>query len=168
MATLIKAEQVRQCFELDGSTGVLRWINVSKYHKGKIGKVAGNPVKNHSGKYYWVINWNGKKYKRGHLVYLMTHGVKAYPVIDHINGNSLDDRPTNLRAATVIQNAWNHKSRKRRMQLPMGVRVNKSSGKYAARISYFNKLVTIGTYETPELAQAAYLNKRKELYGDFS
>jgi len=98
----------------------------------------------------------------------MVHGKWPSDCIDHINGNSLDDRPENLRNATITQNAWNHFKRAKKQNLPMGVRINASSGKYAARIAYNKKLITIGTFKTAEEAHNAYINYKKELYGEYA
>ncbi len=160
-------QQANHDFHLDPETGILYWKNVSKYHLRKNGQVAGHKGTT-NGKHYWVIRWNKKSYKRGQLVYLMTHGVFPKPVMDHINGDSLDDRPSNLRAATITENAWNHSKRKRTQNLPMGIRVTPTSGKFVARIGYMKKQITIGTFDKLEDAVCAYQSKRKELYGDFA
>lgn len=153
-------------FRLDKSTGKIYWTSTSKYHPDLLNKEAGT-LGGRPKKPYWVICLNGKKLKRSHIVYFMTNGEWPKPCVDHINGNSLDDRPCNLRSASITQNAWNHKKRKRRINLPMGVRVN-SSKTYSARIGVYGKQITIGCYQTPEEASAAYQIKRKELYGEFA
>lgn len=168
MARLVQAEQVRKMFHLDEKEGTLYWREVSKYHAEKNGRIAGGPVHNHIGKEYWTISINKRKYKRSQLVFLYVHGYFPRPMVDHINGNSLDDRPENLRQANKFQNAWNHHKRARRIDLPMGVRRVNTSGRYTARISYFKKQITLGTFDTPIEARQVYLAKRKELYGDFS
>jgi hypothetical protein len=154
-------------FHLDKQTGRLFWKTPSKYHKDLIGKEAGNANKTHNDKCYWVVQVNGKKMKRGHIVYFMTHGVWPKPCIDHINGNSLDDRPENLRIATVLENSWNHKGRKRTIQLPMGVR-HSGHGAYVARISYKKSQIYLGIFDTIQEASAIYQQKRRELYGEFA
>jgi hypothetical protein len=154
-------------FDVDFETGEFFWISPPKYHKDLIGKRAGCIQPSHNGKLYWVIQIDGIKYRRGRLMFLLTHGCFPSPCLDHINGNSLDDRPSNIREATITQNAWNHKTRKRKIKLPMGVR-NTKNGNYEARISCNKKQIHLGCYHTPEEAHTVYMSKRKELYADFS
>lgn len=161
-------QQILRAFYADLAKGTLTWRAVSKYHSRLNGKEAGGPRPTHIGKQYWVIRWDKYSYKRAHLIYFLVHGKWPKPCVDHINGDSLDDRPSNLRAATVTQNAWNHHKRKRRIKLPMGVRINKPSGSFSARISYRKRQIHIGVFDTPEMAHGAYLEKRKELYGQFA
>lgn len=157
---------MEQLLRLDHETGKLFWINPPKRHPDLIEKEAGCLTKNNK-KNYWVIQVNGKKYKRGHIVFYLVNGFWAKPCIDHINGDSTDDRPCNLRQATFTENAWNHKKRARRIELPMGVR-NFASGKFEARISYCGKQIHLGSFQSPNEASAVYQSKRKELYGQFA
>jgi len=87
--------------------------------------------------------------------------------IDHKDGNSLNDKWENLREASILENSWNHKKRKRKYDFPMGVRQS-VSGKYVARISHFKKQFTIGSFDTVEEAQIAYLKERENRFGQFA
>jgi hypothetical protein len=155
-------------FTIDKVTGRFFWKNPPRHHAELAGTEAGCPITNHSGKVYWVIRIGGRGYKRGRLMYLYEHGRWPMPCVDHENGNSLDDRPNNLREATVTQNAQNHKKRARRIKLPMGVRFVASSGRYQARIGVNGKQIALGAYDTPEEAQAIYLESRKEHFNEFA
>ena len=66
-----------------------------------------------------------------------------------------------------MQNAWNHKKRARKINLPMGVR-NMASGKFQARIACNNKMMHLGTFDTPEQASSAYQQKRLEYFGEYA
>lgn len=147
-------------------TGTMVWHSPSKYHREKQGRNAG--CAGYCGKPYWMIKIDGRRYRRGRLMFLAKFGRFPHPCIDHINGDSLDDRLCNLREATVQQNAWNHKPHSRRIQLPMGVRLIPGSGNYQARISCNKKQYHLGSYPTPEEAHLVYLAKRKEFFGDFA
>ena len=145
--------------------GVFYWIDPPMNHSNLLGEEAG-AIRNGVKKYY-VIQIDGSKYSRGRLAFLYMTGRWPQDCIDHINGNSLDDRWLNLREATITQNAWNHKGRTKKSDLPMGVRVN-SSGTYSARIGFNKKQIQIGTFETLEKAHHAYLKAREKYFGTFA
>ena len=159
-------ELLEHTFTFDLENGKLFWKNVSKYHSKLNGFEAGNVVATRNNKQYWVIKFNNKIYKRGRLIYFYVYGKFPNPCVDHINGNSLDDRPINLREVTVTQNSWNHKGRKKSNDLPMGIR--KNHNKYVARIAVNKKQITIGSFNTVEEAEKQYINYRKKYYGEYS
>jgi hypothetical protein len=159
-------EDLRSMFALL-PTGDLVWLRPSKYHPDLLARTAGGPITNHAGKVYWHIQIDGKKIKRSHIVFCLTHGRWPVGQIDHINGDSADDRASNLREATPTQNAWNHKRRSKKSPLPMGVR-RAMSGRYVARIAVNKRQITIGTYDTPGQAQRAYLAARFIHFGEFA
>lgn len=164
--TVIDAEQLRQMLELNEG-GSLTWRNLSKHHAEKLGGEAGSPRPHHSGKAYWHVQIHGRKFKRSHIVFCLTQGRWPSGQIDHINGDSLDDRPSNIREATLTQNAWNHKGRAKQSPLPMGVRLSKS-GRYVARIAVNKHKLTLGTFDTASQAEAVYRAARREYFGEFA
>jgi hypothetical protein len=135
-------------------------------HAGLLGKEAGGISPHHSNSGYWVIRLNGKAMKRSHVIFLCATGLRP-SMIDHINGDSLDDGISNLREVTVTQNAWNHRSRRKKEKTPMGVRIL-PSGKFQARIACHRKTLYLGVFDTAESANAAYLAKRVALFGEYS
>lgn len=166
--TPLSVEEIRQRLDVDLASGICRWIDPTKHHLNLIGQVAGGKRPSSENKSYWVIKLNGIPYKRSQIVLTVATGIWPTEAVDHINGNSLDDRAENLRHATWTQNAWNHKTRAKKSNLPMGVRVLKGSTQFQARICCDKKMHFLGMYPTPDLAHAAYLAKRKELFGEFA
>ena len=116
---------------------------------------------------YWVIKINKRQYKRGRLCFFMEHGRFPVDCIDHKNGIKDDDRICNLREATITQNSWNHATRKKKTDLPMGVRLL-ANGKFGARIAHNKNKISLGAYKTIEQAEYVYKQKRRELYGEFA
>ncbi len=160
-------EFVKQALCYDPETGVMTWANCSKYHNALNGAEAGGPIPNQSGKFYHKITIGGRKISRSRLAFAWMTGRWPSECIDHINGNSLDDRWVNLREATITENAWNHKRRaKRQDHLPMGVR-QMGSG-FQARIAVNKRMIHLGVFETPSAAQAAYQQARSAHYGKFA
>jgi hypothetical protein len=116
-------------------------------------------------KYKWYCwDHDGKKYCQGtlengrkirlHRYVLNLKDVKTDLVVDHINGNSLDNRKSNLRIVTQQENMRNMKPNEktkgiREYQLVDGTK------RYSARITVNYKTISLGTYDTPEEAIAA-------------
>lgn len=81
--------------------------------------------------------------------------------VDHVNGDSLDNRRCNLRVATPQQNGAN--SRRKIGDVGyIGVHKHKG-GKYFATVQ-----LNIGTFDTAEEAARAYDAKATELFGEFA
>ena len=163
----MEPSDIKTYLDYDPNTGVMVWVNVSPYHREKNGSVAGCTTPNRHGKSYHVISLNGRKHKRSRLAFAWMTGRWPVHQIDHINGDSTDDRWENLREATPTQNAWNHHRRSKKSTLPMGVRSN-PSGRFSARIAVNKRMVQVGTFDTPEQAGAAYLEARRQYYGQFA
>ena len=121
----------------------------------------------HGSKRYVYIKIDRQAIKRSHLVFLFGFGRWPENQVDHINGNSVDDRFCNLRDATATQNAWNHKRRSKRSDLPMGVR-RLQSGRFHARIACNKQTFVFGPFSTATEAHVTYLMKRKEFFGDYA
>ena len=95
---------------------------------------------------------------------------KKFPkdCIDHIDGNTLNDRWENLREATSQQNSWNSKLVSTNTTGYRGVSYIKDLNRYRACISVGNgKSKHIGYFNTAKEAGEAYLKKAKELRGEF-
>jgi hypothetical protein len=83
---------------------------------------------------------------------------------DHISGDPLDNRRSNLRPATPSQNAYNRRLNTWR-DLPRGVHRNK--GGFQAEITVNGRRWKLGTFRTPEEAHAAYVAAAQEHHGEF-
>ena len=94
--------------------------------------------------------------------------VDASKEIDHINGNSLDNRKTNLRVCTRRQNAQNLRKGKGYSSRFKGVCWSKNTGKWRARIDHSDKQIHLGYFESESQAAKAYDEKAKELFGKFA
>jgi hypothetical protein len=162
----LTVQEIEQRLQVDLATGVCVWRDATKHHRPLVGKVAGHARPNHSGKCYWIIKINGIPYRRAQIVLTIATGRWPTDTVDHIDGDSLNDCAANLRHATIMQNAWNHKRRAKTASTPMGVRML-PSGRYQVRIAVNKKQIHVGTFSTVEAASAAYQQARKENYGAF-
>jgi hypothetical protein len=153
---------------VDPEAGTIIWLDPPSNHPRLRGLLAGSPRKTRHGKVYWHIKYNRFAIKRSWLIFLWAHGRWPTDCLDHADGNSGNDAIGNLREATVLQNAWNHKKRARpsTSNLPMGIRL--SHGRFQARIGYRKTQIPLGSFATVEEALAIYAAKRRELYNDFA
>ena len=100
------------------------------------------------------------------LVWELEYGLPVPGSIDHINGNRLDNRVCNLRAATLSLQALNNRGvADKKSGLPVGVYFEKDNRKnpYFSATSYRGKTYHLGSFATPDEASAAYLRNREAL-----
>lgn len=87
--------------------------------------------------------------------------------VDHISGDTLDNRKQNLRICTHTQNMQNVKRRINNRTGYKGVDYKKDHKKYEARINVNKKCIRLGYYNTPEEAHDAYCEASKKYHGEF-
>lgn len=161
----ISQEQLKDLFVIDAKAGQVFWRNVAKEHARLNGTEAGSLRGN--SKPYWIIKVGGRAYRRSQIVLAFVTGKWPDQCVDHINGNSLDDRGENLRHASIAENARNHKGRAKKQDTPMGVR-KCPNGRFQARIAFERKTRHLGVFPTVDQANAAYMAARKELFGEYA
>lgn len=76
-------------------------------------------------------------------------------VVDHINGNPLDNRRSNLRVCTQSTNLHNSRLAKNNKSGYQGVFWDKSSGKWVATLTVRGRSYRLGRHATLELAVEA-------------
>jgi hypothetical protein len=123
------------------------------------------------GRFFVSIN-NGKAYVKqcGGLVHRRIMNARK-KFVDHINGNGLDNRKSNLRLCTHAENLRNRKLNIKNKYGHTGIRCYKSKNKglrWRAYISHEKKLIHIGTFDTREKAIEARRWREKALFGDFA
>lgn len=103
------------------------------------------------------------------IVYLhrAVMGLPAGCQIDHIDGNGLNNRKSNLRLCEVHQNARNRGAQVNNQCGFKGVFWDKSRGKWRAHIHALGKTNHLGRFETLEQARNAYAKANKKIHGEF-
>lgn len=88
--------------------------------------------------------------------------------VDHINGNTLDNRRENLRLATNQQNQINSKMRKNNTSGFKGVSWCKKTGKWRARIRHEGVQKLLGFFDNKEDAAKEHDKMARQFYGEFA
>lgn len=88
-------------------------------------------------------------------------------LVDHINGNGLDNRRSNLRVANPAQNRQNMGRPAHNTSGLKGASWCKRTKKWQATISANKKQYHLGRFATPEEAHAAYCDASARLHGVF-
>lgn len=98
-------EEAIKFFRYDKETGKLYW----KINRGgrKINDEVGTIGSTKTNKYR-ITKINYVNYKIHRIIWLMTYGKFPNNCIDHIDGNSLNNKLENLREATYLTNNKNH------------------------------------------------------------
>lgn len=131
-------------------------------------------------KWYTLVSTNKKTYTITYLISkkpdcILLHrfimGATGDEVVDHINGDTLDNRKCNLRVVTVQQNVMNHKHHNSRTKSGhRGVFWYHAHGfnKWVAKIQKDGKRIHIGYFDELQDAIDARLKAEEEYFGEFA
>lgn len=155
---IITAARLRELFDYDPLTGVFT-RRVSAGTRWHAGDVAGGP--NADG--YIVIRIAGRNYYAHRLAWLYVHGEWPSAQIDHRFDDRGDNRLSELRPATRGQNAQNQRRAQANNKCGL-LGVSESYGRFRSQIQRDEKNKHLGTFDTPELAHAAYLEAKAKLH----
>lgn len=86
---------------------------------------------------------------------------------DHINGNGLDNRRSNLRHASRSENMWNRAPNRRGTSKHKGVYWHCQRNKWCASIQVGKVRKHLGLFETEQAAAEAYAARAEVEFGEF-
>lgn len=108
--------------------------------------------------------------KYGYLARWLVGNPKGM-VVDHRNGNALDNRRCNLRVCTIQQNGWNRRKSRGSSKFK-GIHLDSnpkmSSVRWRARIYCNGRGISLGSYSTTLEAALAYDAAAVRLFGEFA
>ena len=122
----------------------------------------------HKGVGYFVVKYDRKSRNLHRVIWAYHYGeIEEGVLIDHINRDPLDNRIENLRACNKAQNSANCKVNIRNKLGVKGVSMTRG-GRFRSVIRKQGKLCYLGTFDTAEEANAAYVKAAKEHHGEFA
>ncbi|WP_444461576.1 HNH endonuclease [Rhodobacter capsulatus] len=158
------AARLHELFSYDPTTGDLLWKK-PKRGSARVGDIAGCNEKYG----YRRVRIDGKKKQVHRIIWTMFNGdIPEGMLIDHKDGNTGNNRLENLRLATRADNNRNRAMQKNNTTGFPGVTFRKITGKWEARIRCDCKKIHLGTFDTPDLANLAYITAAENLHGDFA
>jgi len=142
----------------DPETGILSWIvNKGSASKGKVSRTKSC---------YITHMVDHKDYKATHIIWLYVYGHLPSNIIDHINGDIKDNRISNLREVTLVENNRNCKNKSNSHSRFKGAAKSKN-GYYQVQIRHDNKQTYIGRYKSEIEAAYWYDMASIQYHGEF-
>lgn len=161
---MLTQARLKELLYYDPETGIFyRKTKLSKIND--IGSVAGSTEKKK--KNYYRIHVEQRRYQSHILAWLYVYGVYPKGNIDHIDGNGLNNKISNLREATCTQNSCNKRRSIANKSGAKGVSWHKQAKRWVAQVTINRKIIYLGLFLDIADAIAAVRKKRVEVHGDF-
>ena len=120
-------------------------------------------------KYFWTYSTGyavrNKNRQPMHRFVLGLGKAERYKIeVDHINGNRLDNRKSNLRIVTRQENMYNKSEYKNNTSGVKGVKWNKDRQKWQVQINHNKKRIHLGLYSDLEEAKQVRLQAEEKYF----
>ena len=171
---------LKECFEINSNyQSGLKWkIRPKEHFKSEIICIRTNKIcSNQQAGYcdmkkrsrYYIVKLDGLDYRCHRIIYALHHNTTDFSesIIDHKDGNALNNNPSNLRLATFSQNAHNRKIHKNNSIGEKNIIYCKKKKRYRVRFKINKKVIEIKSCDTLEEAIKIRDQKIKELAGEF-
>lgn len=173
-------QYLKECFRYSQETGQLFWIDRPRNHfntdRGwrtfnhrNAGTEAGVFSHNPDGTPKRIMICAGyKKYPAHALIWKMIRGpFDEDLVIDHKDGNPFNNRMSNLRLATTVQNSFNLRVKKNNTSGISGVSFHKGAQKWVAQLQVDGRNRYLGLFQNMGDAAKARREAEVEYFGEY-
>ncbi len=118
----------------------------------------------------YAVRWGGYKGDKRFRLRMARIILKAKKgeICDHINGNTIDNRRSNLRICRQSENMRNRKKNKNSTSGIKGVTWDKESKSWRAQIQVNGKKVNVGRFKNLKDATRAHKKVAKKVHGKFA
>jgi len=157
-------EELNELFTYNKDNGLLNWRYKKKGRK--FYSIIGSVMIPNGPNRYRVIGINNKSYFAHKLIWIYHHGaIEKGIVVDHIDGDGLNNRMNNLRLSSMSMNARNRRLSNRNTTKHCGVYRQRGDGDYTAAICVNYKQIYLGYFHNIEDAIKA--RKKAEIKYNF-
>ena len=176
-------EYLKECFEIDAaSPSYLKWkkdrplhhFNSIKSYKAWKSKISDSQINLLDKDNYYIVfshTFLNKttRYKVHRIIYVISNGEDSLNdfLVDHIDGDKLNNNPKNLRTATVSQNLLNRSKQKNNSTGHKNITFSKKRKKYVCKIQVRRKEIHIGEFDTIQEAIEKRDIEAKKIIGEF-
>jgi hypothetical protein len=147
----MSASELRDFIEYDPDTELFRFRNPTG--RMNMGWIPGTMQRARKA-YRRIFRIMGNNYQAHRMAWAIHYGEWPTNVIDHIDGDSLNNRIANLRDVTIRGNAQNMKIH--RNGSPVGASGPSDTGKWLAHIEVNEERYYLGCFDSEESASLAY------------
>ena len=172
-------DYIRECIDYSPQAGTFTWRERPLHHFPHLtaqrwwnGRFAGEPAGwgSNDRTAYWRLCFGHYKVKAHRVAWLLVYGEPVPEILDHIDGNKLNNRINNLRAVTNWQNAAGQKTRDGTFSGVKGVyfRRRGNSERFVVHIGWLGRKHWVGSFTTLDEAIAARREAADRLYGKFA
>ncbi|MCO5738896.1 MULTISPECIES: HNH endonuclease signature motif containing protein [Stenotrophomonas maltophilia group] len=162
-AKKISHARLLEVIRYEPETGAFIW-KIATSRKTRVGSVMATRSKASRGGVYLQGRIDGRIYRLHRLAWFYMTGSWPANEIDHINGDSTDNRWTNLRDVPRAVNQQNVRSAKRNSKTGLLGVIPARGGKFRAAIRVGQQFHHLGHFDTAEEAHAAYVCAKRRLH----
>lgn len=139
--------------DLKSPSGLIWTGHASKQTEGKVKNKPSGRLDRHG---YYQTSINGRLYFNHRIVWLIHKGVWPDGEIDHIDGDTKNNGPSNLRVVSRSENLQN--------TVANGCSWDKENKKWRAYIYIDGGRINLGRFKTKDEAHAAYLAAKAKIH----
>jgi len=154
-------ERLRELFTVDDKGQLIRLTTINCLNLA--GSVAGGTSRG-----FRVVRVDGQQLTGHRVVFAIARGRWPKRELDHRNGDTLDNRPKNLREVSRSQNSAKRGKQKNNTTGYTGVSLDKQRGGYRASITHNRKHKFLGNFPDPASAHLAWQAAAQKLFGEFA
>lgn len=157
---MLTQQTLKEYLHYNPNTGIFVRIKDPYRNPNAIGNIAGGLTNNG----YIDIRIKGKKYPAHHLAWMYMYGDFSQKHTDHINHDKTDNRISNLREVSILENTQNRSKRKDNKSGFTGIIWKAERNKWFTYITVNKKKLYLGIFT--ELENAIAVRKQAEIdYG---